>query len=155
MYGTWNRAQLSAGTPSASNKWFINSEMWLLQSATNIDHWVEIGMKHGYFKGAPGVGHRVFGEWSNNGTYGFHSFGPITLNDTATDEFQISREVTSPEATSHLFAMHAAGLTQSGAHADLDLDVPSAGNATSAGTGPTVVYGQRPAESQWKWKVLK
>lgn len=189
MYGTWNRAALDAGSPSESNYRSINSEMWLIQSASNNNHWVEVGMKDGYLMNVAGVGHRVFGEWCNEDTDTCyeHSFGAITTDPSITDEFQISRgsttyswqvyfdgelwltstkpgfwssvhqelggEVKSPAATSGLFSMQGRGLTISGVRANFATDVPGANNDTAAGSGLTVLYGDRPGESAWKWRV--
>jgi hypothetical protein len=191
MYGSWNRAALDAGGPSASNQRAINSEMWLNQSASNNNHWVEVGMKDGFLMDVDGVGHRVFGEWCNVDTNSCfqHSFGAITTDASITDEFQISRgtspyswrlyfdgalwststkpgfwssarqemggEVKSPEATSGLFSMHGQGLTLTGARANFQTDAPASSNDTAAGSGLTVLYGERPGPSAWNWKVLK
>ncbi|WP_148044941.1 hypothetical protein [Nocardioides marmorisolisilvae] len=66
---------------------------------------------------------------------------------------QLGAEVASAYATSSLFTMYGKGITSSGAKANLATDVAWPANDTAAGSGPADLYGQRPSESTWKWRV--
>lgn len=175
MYGTWNRAAM--GTPSSSgNPQFLDSEMWFARAAG--DAWVETGLTRGYLTPAGGVGYYAFGAYNTTGnSYHEYSFGAVTPNSTVTDEYQISRaagtntfriyfdgsykttpsvgfwsgsrldigaEVASPSGTSGTFNMFAKGLNSAGSRVNL-------GTETTTVNSP--LYGHRPADSAWTWRI--
>jgi hypothetical protein len=173
MYGTWNRAAMGTAS-SASNPQFIDSEMWFSRG----DAWVETGLTRGYLSPAGGVGYYAFGAYyTTGGSYHEYSFGAVTQNSTVTDEFQISRaastntfriyfdgsykttpsvgfwtgnvldtgaEVATPTGTSGTFNMYPKGINSAGSRVNLGTETPIVDSP---------LYGHRPGESAWTWRI--
>lgn len=89
MYGTWNRAYMSAGC-TTTNQQDMNSEMWFWPFSGG---WVEVGHKAGWLSNKSACDYWAFGAWEKEDGTGFTRVWLATLdhNDSTTDEFQLSR----------------------------------------------------------------
>ena len=174
MYGTWNRAAMSAVGANSSNQRMMTSEMWVV-STTNSG-WAEVGLMQGYRGGA--VGYYVFRGWANSsGAYTELTLNSVTQNSGTTDEYQIlitgtsgvwriwwngpsvdtgntgfssttriemGGEVASPEATAGTFNMYGKGLNSSGNQVNFTNQTQS---VTSGMTGLSNATGH------WRWSI--
>lgn len=180
MYGTWNRAAMSAGCTSSSHVW-MNSEMWFVQRGATNYGWVETGHTAGWLNPAGSCDYFAFAAYNreDGGGYTERVFAELNHNDAVTDEFQISRS-----GTTNVFYVYWNGnrLTSSNVQFwstrgfDLGGEV-----ATALGTSGTFrmqaraintsgtrvllptpqtssvhdppLLGSRPADSAWTWRV--
>lgn len=178
MYGTWNRGYMY--TPAdTDNRRFITAEMWA--GPEDVDAWVETGHTVGWFSPEGGTGHYyVFMAWMTaGGAYAERSFGTVPQNASVTDEFQIQRistpgtwrvyfngtsktspdvgfglaprldyggEVASALGTTSIFTMYAQGVTSGGVKTNLGTETPQI-------EWDPPMYGSRPGESAWNWRI--
>lgn len=183
LYGTWNRAQMASGPSDVINQRFVTSEMWLVRDpSTSAAGWVEAGFVKGWLGPCGGSVHAAFAAWQPKDRpdlYAERCLGVVTPNDSVTDEFQISHstvtnrwriyfdgnstlsadvgwwagqlteyggEVATPYGVAHQFHMEMRAITSSGALVNM-------GNENTQVVKDPPLYGNRPGESQWNWRI--
>lgn len=178
MYGTWNRAPMTAGANS-TNKRFVDSEMWLVRTEA-ADSWIETGLTAGWLPEANEAGYHAFVAYQNlSGIYKVHSFGSQTPDTSVTDEFQISRGSDTNTFRVYfdgkLYTTPAVGFwsglvlqyggevaTEHGTSWQFYMRDLQAITSTNTYVGldtqtPTVenppLTGSRPADSEWNWRI--
>ncbi len=177
MYGTWNRAAMSAGCTSSDHRW-MNSEMWFDPIEGG---WVETGHTAGWLQPAGSCDYFAYAAWMKQDGTGYteRSFAELNHDDSVTDEFQISRsattdvyyvywngnrittanvqfwnsrrmdmggEVATAYATSHTFNMQGNAFTASGTQVSMPTPQQEI-------VDDPPLYGDRPANSTWTWRV--
>lgn len=98
MYGTWNRAPMSAFLANGSNQQWLNSEMWFVR--LDLDAWVETGVTAGWLTPAGTTGYFAYYAYNTDANvYSEGLIGSLTPNAGVTDEYQISRSGTTNKFT--------------------------------------------------------
>lgn len=180
MYGTWNRAAMTAGCTGPSTLRWMNSEMWFVQLSSANDGWVEAGHTAGWLSEGGSCDYYAFAAYQKEDGSGYtqRMLARLDHNDAVTDEFQVSR---SP--TTNVFYVYFNGnrVTTSnvqfystrGFHLGAEIGTPYATSHTfnmsarAISNGAFVLlpnpkrtavtasslYGRHPSDSAWTWRV--